>query len=113
MRVSTTAAQSTASSGDPLGYGGGVNLYGYTANNPVNGADPLGLATSNPECLKMLAEIVALSADLDRRYSDMLTDQYDLYARRNLPGSLKCGGPDNTTWDGHQNKYEQEYDMYS
>lgn len=58
----------------------------------------------------MLAEITALSADLDRRYSDMLLDQYGLYARRNLPGNLKCGGPDNTTWDGHQNKYEQEYD---
>ncbi len=30
---------------DPLGYGGGVNLYGYTGNNPVNESDPRGLST--------------------------------------------------------------------
>jgi RHS repeat-associated protein len=29
---------------DPIGHRGGLNLYGFTENNPVNQVDPLGLA---------------------------------------------------------------------
>jgi len=31
---------------DPLGYGGGINLYGFTGNNPVNEMDPDGTQES-------------------------------------------------------------------
>jgi len=34
---------------DPLGYGGGINLYGFTGNNPVNESDPSGFAPDLPE----------------------------------------------------------------
>lgn len=30
---------------DPILHSGGINLYGYVANNPVNSSDPWGLAT--------------------------------------------------------------------
>lgn len=39
---------------DPLGEAGGLNLYGYTNNDPINGVDPLGLATQN-HALKVAA----------------------------------------------------------
>lgn len=30
---------------DPIGFAGGMNLYGYVGNNPTTNIDPLGLQT--------------------------------------------------------------------
>jgi uncharacterized protein RhaS with RHS repeats len=47
LYLSPTRAYSSALgrffSRDPLGEEGGLNLYGYVENDPVNGVDPLGL----------------------------------------------------------------------
>jgi hypothetical protein len=32
---------------DPIGYGGGINLYGLAGNNPVNGSDPEGTSVAS------------------------------------------------------------------
>jgi RHS repeat-associated protein len=34
---------------DPIGYGAGMNLYGYVGGDPVNLIDPLGLQDSDPD----------------------------------------------------------------
>jgi uncharacterized protein RhaS with RHS repeats len=43
-RFAYDAAQGEGISRDPIGEKGGINLYGYVGNDPVNAVDPLGLA---------------------------------------------------------------------
>jgi uncharacterized protein RhaS with RHS repeats len=56
---------------DPIGEEGGINLYGYVGNNPINATDPLGLSpawaipsqvASNPEFAKAYWDTAAWGA---------------------------------------------------
>ena len=50
---------------DPIEEGGGVHLYGFVSNNPVNWFDALGLMTttvSNPQGALLMAELAGDAA---------------------------------------------------
>lgn len=49
---------------DPIGEEGGVNLYGYVENDPVNGIDPLGLSSIHVQVAVAIAkgDLVALES---------------------------------------------------
>jgi hypothetical protein len=40
---------------DPLGFAGGINLYGYAYNNPLSFRDPLGLSGCDQSCQNQIA----------------------------------------------------------
>ncbi len=50
---------------DPIGYSGGINLYGYVESLPVGKADPSGFATWNkccPKAFRLLNELAKIAA---------------------------------------------------
>ena len=42
---------------DPIGFAGGINLYGYCAGDPVNDADPSGCSPDEDPEVAVLAEV--------------------------------------------------------
>jgi uncharacterized protein RhaS with RHS repeats len=50
-RFAYDAAQGVRISRDPIGENGGINLYGYVGNDPVNLRDPLGLCEEDEDQL--------------------------------------------------------------
>jgi|GEM_PF-3476175 len=47
---------------DPIGYAGGLNVYGYVGNDPLNLVDPLGLRTLNMQLGGGLVGLVGATA---------------------------------------------------
>jgi RHS repeat-associated protein len=83
---------------DPIGASGGLNLYGYVENSPLNSSDPTGLyPPSHPYCQSLLKRIAALQAEINKRTGEMHEDKLGLPWR--APGDkLK---PSYSRW-GHE-----------
>ena len=72
---------------DPIGYAGGINLYAYTGNNPVNERDPSGLL-SKAECALKYEKLQSIMYNLQRTIDnyDPATDPIPHPIYRNIGG---------------------------
>jgi RHS repeat-associated protein len=95
---------------DPIGYAGGVNLYGYCAGGPVGSADSSGKMPRNiidgflkmERCAQLLEQIREMQGELTKRFYDMFNDPKSLFPFDPNPNPQY---PGSGTWSGHQGQY--------
>jgi RHS repeat-associated protein len=71
---------------DPIGENGGINIYAYVLNNPVNGADPQGLWFGWDDALAAIGG--ALSGVVGQFVSNEITGNSGGYASAALGGAV-------------------------
>jgi len=64
---------------DPKGYGGGINLYGFTGNNPVNESDAEGLQGIDPGQREIQNAAAMDALDYGTSYDQAYRQQYRAY----------------------------------
>ena len=79
---------------DPVGYAGGINLYAYVGNDPVNWVDPLGLdktitVTCDPECQARKNPPPYIAKPHEQFPVEVLAQQTVVVTGRRLPKSQK------------------------
>jgi RHS repeat-associated protein len=72
---------------DPIGQLGGVNLYVYALDNPVNISDPLGLNPNSPRCIRLRRKIRNIQNKIDERIGELHEDPLGLPER--CPGDTR------------------------
>lgn len=105
---------------DPIGLAGGVNLYGYVVNNPVNLIDSLGLKKkfpySHPHCQAIKTKIDNINKDLDERWDELSRNPGELPERigpgealsETIRGHRTLINKESSRLDYWQNRYDDE-----
>ena len=63
---------------DPIGYAGGINLYGYVGGDPVNRRDPSGLLYDAATCARKLESIKNVQKRIRTRIGELQEDRETL-----------------------------------